>query len=221
MWSGTGAALTGGPWRVPTDRMWAVDIEPGLWRLGFELFRGRGRMKARFIQGDFLSMADDSLGELQGNVDVVIASQFPHQFSRDGQTMATKRIVALSQPGTMLVGYQQGRKTAREYMRPWGMMFYHNLMSLVQLWDGVQQETNTQWRLEVTEVDLKEWGMGRGGRAMDAGRSPGDQLCYYSHLTMVETGIPMDYQCFVTSNTPRNPCSSRTHSSIRWTNGAQ
>lgn len=156
MWSGTGAALTGGPWRVPTDRMWAVDIEPGLWRLGFELFRGRGRMKARFIQGDFLSMADDSLGELQGNVDVVIASQFPHQFSRDGQTMATKRIVALSQPGTMLVGYQQGRKTAREYMRPWGMMFYHNLMSFVQLWDGVQQETNTQWRLEVTEVDLKE-----------------------------------------------------------------
>ncbi|KAF4181193.1 hypothetical protein CNMCM7927_000759 [Aspergillus lentulus] len=118
---------------VSTDLMWAVDIEPGLWQLGYELFRDRDRMKARFIQGDFLSMADESLRDLQGNVDVVIASQFLHLFSWDGQIIATKRIIALSKPGTML--------------------------SFVKLWDVVQQETNTQWRLEVTEVDLKEWGM--------------------------------------------------------------
>ncbi|GIK01921.1 hypothetical protein Aspvir_005962 [Aspergillus viridinutans] len=144
---------------VPTDLMWAVDIEPGLWQLGFELFRDRDRMKARFIQGDFLSMADESFNDLKGNVDVVIASQFLHLFSWEGQIVATKRIVALSKPGTMLVGYQQGRKTAREYMRPWGMLFYHNLESFVELWDVVQQDTNTQWRLEVAEVDLKAWGM--------------------------------------------------------------
>ena len=30
---------------VQTDRMWALDIEPHLWELGFELFCDKGRMQ--------------------------------------------------------------------------------------------------------------------------------------------------------------------------------
>ncbi|OJJ70088.1 hypothetical protein ASPBRDRAFT_56812 [Aspergillus brasiliensis CBS 101740] len=144
---------------VPTDRMWAVDVEPGLWTLGYKLFRDAGRMHARFIQGDIQALPDESFSEIRGRVDLVIASQFLHLFSWDGQMKASKRIVSLSKPGTMLVGYQQARRRPREYIRPWGMMFYHNQETFTKLWDLVQKQTNTVWSLDVKEVDLAEWGM--------------------------------------------------------------
>lgn len=147
---------------VPTDRMWALDIEGQLWNLGFDLFRDKDRMQASFINADFLKAeldATSQLGALQGKVDLIMASQFLHLFDWEGQLAASKKIVSLSKPGTMLVGFQQGREQAREYIRPWGMMFYHNRESFIRLWDLVQQQTQTRWRLQVSAVPLQQWGM--------------------------------------------------------------
>lgn len=147
---------------VTTDRMWALDIEPRLWKLGYELFRDEGRMQALFIHADFLKVDvayDNRFSPLRGQVDLVLASQFLHLFDWDGQLAASKRIVGLSKPGTMLVGFQQGRKRARAYIRPWGMMFYHNRDSFLQLWELVQQQTDTQWTVDVSAVALQDWGM--------------------------------------------------------------
>lgn len=147
---------------ISTDRMWALDIEPHLWKLGFELFRDEGRMRASFIHADFLkgNIADDvRFSPLRGHVDLVLASQFLHLFDWEDQLAASKRIVSLSKPGTMLVGFQQGRKQARAYIRPWGMMFYHNQDSFLQLWRLVQQQTDTQWTVVVSAVALQDWGM--------------------------------------------------------------
>ena len=93
-------------------------------------------------------------------MDLVQASQFLHLFDWEGQLAACMQIVVgLSKPGTLLVGFQQGRKQARAYIRPWGMMFYHNQDSFLQLWDLVQQRTDTHWTVDVSAITLQDWGM--------------------------------------------------------------
>ncbi|KAJ5493300.1 hypothetical protein N7539_002046 [Penicillium diatomitis] len=147
---------------IPTERMWALDLEPHLWRLGFELFRDEGRLQASFIHANFLEADvndDDRFAPLMGQTDLVLASQFLHLFDWDGQIAANQRIVALSKPGTMLVGFQQGRKQARAYIRPWGMMYYHNRDSFLRMWETIQQQTNTRWTIDVSAVALQQWGM--------------------------------------------------------------
>ncbi|KAJ5520832.1 hypothetical protein N7463_001285 [Penicillium fimorum] len=147
---------------IPTERMWVLDIEAQLWRLGYQLFRDEGRMKATFINADFQKTCvaeDDRFSALRGKVDLVLGSQFVHLFDWDGQIAASKKIVGLSKPGTIIAGIQHGRKQARNHIRPWGTMFYHNRESLMQLWDIVQQQTETRWTIDISVVTLHDWGM--------------------------------------------------------------
>ncbi|RAL08852.1 class I SAM-dependent methyltransferase [Aspergillus homomorphus CBS 101889] len=160
---------------APTERWWAIDLEPRLWELGYELFRDRDRMAAQFVAGDFRTMAATAgspLGPLCGCVDVVIANQFIHLFDRADQREVIKRIIALSKPGTMVVGFQQGRRQPREDARPWGTMFFHNRDSFVALWESIQRETATEWTMHVREVDLlQNWGL----QKEDVAWMPADQ----------------------------------------------
>ena len=187
---------------VPTENMWALDRDPKLWKLGYELFRDAGRFHAQFIQADFIEGAEEealsyglpagpmctsmgdlaaeghptagsppsdsvaasalrpaSLEPLRCRCDVIIANQFIHLFTLPQQTVACIRITKLSRPGTILVGYQQGRKTARAYERPWGVMYFHNARTWLRMWRLVEAVTRTKWRVDVREAPLTAWGM--------------------------------------------------------------
>lgn len=141
-----------------TENMYALDLNPELWELGFDLFRDRKSMKARFIKANVLDFSSE-LNELKGQVDIIFMCQFLHLFDWEKQTKVLRTIAELSRPGTRLMGYQIGRVKSEECSRPWGTMFYHNVDSFKKLWRNVEIETGITWTVDVAMVDLKEWGM--------------------------------------------------------------
>ena len=143
---------------VSTSRMYAVDKSAVLWNLGFDLFRDQQKMEAKFIQTDFCDRSSD-LQLLQGQTDIIIACQFLHLFSWEKQIEASKRIVELSRPGSMLIGYQRAQEQAQETARPWGLMYFHSAESFQRMWSQIEDETKTKWKVEVSLVDLQQWGM--------------------------------------------------------------
>ena len=144
--------------QVPTHRMYAMDIKRELWDLGLELFRDREKMHATFIQADIFDQQSD-LQKLDGRVDIILACQFLHLFDWEKQLGAMKRIVKLSRPGSMVIGYQRAQVIAQECARPWGIMYLHDVEPFRKIWIQVSNETGTEWKLNVSLVPLQDWGM--------------------------------------------------------------
>lgn len=142
----------------PTSTMYASDISGELWELGFDLFKDRGRMLAKFIQADILD-PDSNLAQLTGSVDVLMVNQFLHLFDWDKQVVAMKQLVELSKPGSLVVGYQRAQVPPGHFPRPWGNMYLHDEDSLKKIWSRVEVETASVWDVEAAVVDLSEWGM--------------------------------------------------------------
>ena len=143
---------------APLRNVYASDISNELWNLGFELFKDRDKMPAKFIQANILDPESD-LGQLKGRVDLIIANQFLHLFDWNGQIMAMKKIVELSRPGSCVVGYQRSQMPAKVVPGPWGDMYFHDQDSFRKVWQQVESETESEWEVEAAIVDLSEWGM--------------------------------------------------------------
>ena len=102
---------------APTGNIYATVFSKELWHLGFELFNGHNKMKAKLIQANIFDV-NDELERLKGTVDVIIANQFLHLFNWEGQLRAMKKIVELSKPQSMAVGYQRALVPRMEVERP-------------------------------------------------------------------------------------------------------
>ena len=94
---------------VSTDKMYASDIKAELWELGFELFKDKHKMNAQFIQADIFN-PQSQLQQLDGEIDIILTCQFLHLFNWEQQVVAIRRIIGLSRPGTLVVGYQRARE---------------------------------------------------------------------------------------------------------------
>ena len=62
---------------APSENMYASDLHSELWDIGFDLFRDRDTMEARFIQADIFD-PDTPLRDLSGKIDITIVCQFLH-----------------------------------------------------------------------------------------------------------------------------------------------
>ncbi|MCJ1356350.1 MAG: hypothetical protein MMC33_006345 [Icmadophila ericetorum] len=108
---------------VSTKKMYATNINAELWDLGFELFRDRDKMKAKFIHSDILGKGTN-LQLLNRQIDIIIACQFLHLFDWNWQLAAMKRVMEFSRHRSVFIGYQRVQVQAQEVSRPWGTIYY-------------------------------------------------------------------------------------------------
>ena len=150
---------------MSTEQFFATDKTDVAWKLGYDLFRddpegktSKNKMDAVFIKGDFLDR-ESELQLLNGRVDIIIACQFLHLFTAEQQIITARRIVELSVPGTIVIGYQRGETEAQEVETAWGTMYHHSPESFREMWGQVGKETGTKWKVEIDLVDVTEWGL--------------------------------------------------------------
>ena len=147
---------------VPTTNMYATDIVGDFWEIGYDLFRDRGSMKARFMQADVLD-ANSALKALHGAIDVVYAGSVLHLFGWAKQLEAARQLVLLSKVGTAVLGCQIGREDAEEVVSKWdgSTVFYHNVESLRKMWHIIEEDTGTRWTVKASLGSLEIVGLER------------------------------------------------------------
>ena len=130
-----------------------LDIDGRLMDLGYDMFRDRRTLQARFVVADIFDNAEvwTTLG---GSVDIVHASAFFHLFPLADQTIAAVQVVRLMRPrpGSMIVGRQGGSVNPKEYpaIKKGETSFRHNIDSLRQMWEEVGKQTGTRWEVRGT-----------------------------------------------------------------------
>ena len=158
---------------APTKNLIGLDIDDEFWDMSYDLFNDRGRFEARFIKADILqepgAAANDPLAEFEGKIDVIIASFFLHLFTWDGHNTALKRMIGLSRPGSLIVGYNIGRPegkagelivgdsqmTGPSHQNP----YHHSPETFKAVWKELGEETGTKWEVDARWRPLIGWGL--------------------------------------------------------------
>lgn len=91
---------------APAESLTGTELEPVFIDLGYELFRDRDVLGAKFITGDIF--AEGTYGLRDGTFDFVHTASFFHLFSRQEQIEALTKCIRLLKPraGSMLFGRQ-------------------------------------------------------------------------------------------------------------------
>ncbi|KAL8996354.1 MAG: hypothetical protein Q9169_004120 [Polycauliona sp. 2 TL-2023] len=156
------------PEGVPTTNLFASDIIPDFWLLGFDLFRDRATFDARFIQSDILDRESALMkGEHKGKMDIILVNQLFHLFSRETQVQMAKNVVELGTRDAWVAGWQIGGRNGVPSGRHKGTVagsderLFHNDRSWKEMWGQVGRETGTRWVVETLELPLEAWGFER------------------------------------------------------------
>jgi hypothetical protein len=139
---------------VDGSQLFAVDLKPKLFGVGFSLFRDQASLGATFVAGDMIDPDDTRLGVLQGKVTIVHATSFFHLFTWSQQLYIGRRLVAFLKPGTrnaLIYGRHVGIAKPHDPSHDSDAPFLHNEQSFQQLWDEVGKLTQTRWLVQFQE----------------------------------------------------------------------
>ncbi|KAH8648658.1 hypothetical protein BX600DRAFT_555105 [Xylariales sp. PMI_506] len=145
---------------APSDKMYGIDIVSH-WELGLDMYRDRERFQGHFIQADIMKSQDSpDLVALKGSVDVISISAVMHQWVYEMQLECAKRLVELSKPGSIVLGYQIGAIKAYEFI--FGPQKFpvwrHDRDSFSKMWAEAGEETGTTWEVAVRLLGFEEIG---------------------------------------------------------------
>ncbi|MCJ1474398.1 hypothetical protein MMC13_003056 [Lambiella insularis] len=152
---------------APAAALSGAELRGAFLDMGYELFRDRETLGARFIEADVFAEGEaDALARLDGTVDVVYTASFLHLFGLATQIRVAKRIVRLlrDEAGVVCFGRQVGTLKPDEDAHPTneeGKMFRHDGQTFRRMWEQVGRETGTEWRVWAELETWEEWKKGR------------------------------------------------------------
>ena len=139
------------------------------------MFLDKETLNSRFVTGDVFD-PESGLNELNGKIDIVYTGSFFHLFDWDEQVKIAKRLVKILRPqkGSLVLGRQVGNLTAGRFQHrtnAQGMMYRHNVESLVSMWKEVGEATGTEWKVEA-RLDTAWRTVGDFGKDKDMTEGP-------------------------------------------------
>jgi len=153
---------------IPSTQVYALDVSPELWNLGLELFNDTSEPPAKFIHADARThdsssfLTHPSLLPLTGKIDVILLSHFLDLFHWSDQMQVGVTIAFLSRVGSQAMGCMRGTRGKTldcESMGGWySQSMVHDVLSLKMLWYDIGKFTETQWNVEASMVEPREWG---------------------------------------------------------------
>jgi hypothetical protein len=110
------------------------------------MFNDRETFLAQFIEADIVDPNPD-LTALNNTVDITYISKVFHQWDWKTQIAALHSIIALSKPGSMVVGFHAAAVGAGfvGYERGGLTMWLHDEESWMKIWEEAGRETGTKW----------------------------------------------------------------------------
>lgn len=139
---------------VDGSQLFAVDLEPKLFNVGFSLFRDQGTLGATFVAGNMIDPDDSRLNAMQGKVTIVHANSFFHLFSWTQQLYIGRRLVDFLKPGTqnaLVYGRHVGTAKPQHPSLDLNGPYLHNEQSFQKLWDEVGRMTQTKWLVQLEQ----------------------------------------------------------------------
>jgi hypothetical protein len=160
-----------------SGQIWAVDICPGVWKLGFSLFGDAGNADslAKYLQADLIRDICEGgvntcpLHVLHEKVDLFLLNDYLSFLGNEPSKRSLEAIVGASKVGTRIMGWMIGSDDPPEVNMDdpmihgdafVGSMMHPEAFSKYQFgwWGAVQWTTNTKWDIKTEMVDLVDFG---------------------------------------------------------------
>ncbi|EIT81835.1 hypothetical protein AO1008_08037 [Aspergillus oryzae 100-8] len=149
---------------APSENIIGADTEGRFMDLGYELFRDKETLKARFYAASVFD--EDFLSEWHGKIDVIYVGAFLHLFDIEKQALVVARLVELlrRRPGSIVFGRNLGAERGGAFrMKTLGWdVFRHSRETMRLLWEGAPEG---DWRVdaELMEYRSEGWDDSRRG----------------------------------------------------------